>query len=376
MLRPKLQEIVRAAIGGGIALAVCGLILTSAHLLFGSIAAGVILVAPLGATTFLLFAVPNSPLSQPWSCVVGNTASAVVAIFVIGLKLPLAVASGLSVGGAIAAMGLLRAFHPPGAAVALSTVLGAAQLDTLGYGFAFIPVMLDTTILVLVGLAWNRLTGRNYLFRQPADTSTRAPADSPPAGRAGLSNEDLEALLNRFNLSANLGTEDFALILASAEEQVARRRFDGQTCGDIMSRKLITVEPGTPLGKVADLFSKHRFKTLPVVDNHGRLRGVISQNDLIQKAGREAIAYRSTFSAAKGLFKRATKRANMSAGDIMTAQPRTVSGATPLGDLIHLLADGGIQAAPVVDDGKLVGMITRSDLIAVLADIKAFPAPS
>ncbi|WP_146003534.1 HPP family protein [Kineobactrum sediminis] len=380
MLRPQPQEIVRAAIGGGIALAVCGLILTGVHLLFNDLAKGIILVAPLGATTFLLFAVPNSPLSQPWSCIIGNTASAVVAVFVIRLELPLAVASGLSVGGAIAAMGLLRALHPPGAAVALSTVLGAGQLDTLGYNFALVPVMLDTTILVLVGLAWNRLTGRSYLFRQLVDTTTTA-QDKPykaPARPLGLSTEDLEELLNRFNLSANLGTEDFALILASAEEEVARRRFEGQTCGDIMSRELITVEPGTPLDRIAELFSKHRFKTLPVVDSHRHLKGIVSQNDLIQKASREAVVYRGTFAAARELLKQATKKRNISAGDIMTAQPETVTGTTPIGDLVNLLADDEIQAVPVIDDGILVGIVTRSDLIAVFArsgSVEALPGP-
>jgi CBS domain-containing membrane protein len=124
MLRPNGLEPIRAATGAGVALALCGMIvvlITGHGIAQGS--GGLFLIAPLGATAFLVFAMPNSPLAQPWSAVVGNTVSAVAAIAVLKTGLPLAASAGLAVFLAILAMALLRALHPPGGAVALATVL-------------------------------------------------------------------------------------------------------------------------------------------------------------------------------------------------------------------------------------------------------------
>ena len=173
-------------------------------------------------------------------------------------------------------------------------------------------------------------------------------------------------MLDRFNLSANIGAEDFGRILAAAEAEAARRHFDGLTCAEIMSRDVVTVTPETRLGRVADLFREHRFKTLPVVEGGGRLRGIITQNDLIQRTRGDAALRRDSFaSALLGMLD--TVRGALVARDVMTAEVQTVAPGNGIGILVHLLADGGVQAAPVVVDGRLEGIVTRSDLLAVLA---------
>lgn len=70
-----------------------------------------LLVAPLGATAVLVFCVPNSPLAQPWSAVVGNVTSAIVALLVLRF-VPAPWATGGAVGAAVVAMMLMRALHP------------------------------------------------------------------------------------------------------------------------------------------------------------------------------------------------------------------------------------------------------------------------
>jgi hypothetical protein len=72
------------------------------------------IVAPVGASAVLLFAVPASPLAQPWSIVGGNVLSALFGVIVTGLVPEPALAAALAVGGAILAMSLLRCLHPPG----------------------------------------------------------------------------------------------------------------------------------------------------------------------------------------------------------------------------------------------------------------------
>ena len=368
MARPRLKETLRAALGAGLALVLCGSLLIGADLLFGPEGlTGLFLIAPLGATAFLIFAIPNSPLAQPWSAIMGNTVSALVAVTVLQTGWPVTLVAGLSVCGAIVAMALLRAMHPPGAAVALATALGGASLAPLGYSFAFMPVMLDSAILVLAGIAYNSLTGRKYPFRQRVAVNAHQTADPVARRRLGLSNDDLADLLGRFNLSANIGAEDFGRILAAAEEEAARRRFNGLRCGDFMSRDVVTVTAQTRLGVVADLFRKHHFKTLPVVDEKGLFLGIISQNNLIQKAREEALDHHQSFATAMSRLRHAGRRKPLRAGDIMTVGAAHVTTRTSVGDLIPILADGGVQAAPVLENGRLIGVITRSDLLEVLA---------
>lgn len=364
MARPRGAEPLRAALGAGLGLLACGLILAGVASYAVPGQAGLVLIAPLGASAFLMFALPNSPLAQPWSAVVGNTVSALVAVAVLHLHLPVTVAAGLAVGVAIVAMALLRALHPPGAAVALTTVL--ATPGSLGPGFALMPVMLDTVLLMLVAIAFNRATGRKYPFRQPHAESVHHTRDAAPDRRLGLSPEDLAELLGRFNLSANIGAEDFGRILAAAEEAAAERRFAALRCGEVMSRDVVRVAPHTRLRMVADLFRRHAFKALPVCAEGDRLVGLITQNDLIQRARRDALIARRSFAAALSLLLRGpgeTPRAR----DIMTPDPVTVTVDTPVGALLHALADGGVQAVPVLEGGRLVGILTRSDLLAVLA---------
>ena len=215
MQRPAGREPLRAALGAGLALLACGG-LVSLGGASGS-HAGLFLIAPLGATAFLLFAVPNSPLAQPWSAVVGNTVSAFVAVTVVLLDPPQAIAAGLAVFWAITGMAALRAMHPPGGAVALATVLSAPVVHEMGYRFVLAPVLLDTVVLVGAAMLFNRLTGRRYPFRQPAVPATR------PDLRLGLSPEDLADLLRRANQSANIGVEDFGRLLAAAEAEAATR---------------------------------------------------------------------------------------------------------------------------------------------------------
>lgn len=365
MSRPKPAETLRAALGAGLALSLCGAILFGLDLLHGG-GMGFLLIAPLGATAFLVFAVPNSPLAQPWSAVMGNGVAALGAIAVTGLGAPPQVSAGLAVGLAIALMSLLRAMHPPGAAVALATVLSTPPGTTLGLDFVLSPVLLDTVLLVLLGVAYNRVTGRRYPFRQPAAPGRHATADADTERRLGLSTDELAAVLDRFNLSANIGAEDFGRVLAAAEAEAARRHFDGLTCAEVMSRDVVSVTPETRLGVVADLFRTHAFKTLPVVDWEGRLAGVIDQNDLIQRARGEALLRQDRFAPTlRGMLD--SMRGGLVARDVMTTGVRTVHPGDGIGVLVQLLADGGVQAAPVVEDGWLVGIVTRSDLLAVLA---------
>src|SRR4051812_46069477 len=122
------------------------------------------MVAPLGASALLVFGLPASPLAQPWAVLAGNTLSALVGIASASLIPDPVLASGVAVALAMLLMVQMRCLHPPGGAAALMMVL-SHQVD---FGFALFPVLLDSLLLVLMGVLYNSLTGRPYPHAQVA----------------------------------------------------------------------------------------------------------------------------------------------------------------------------------------------------------------
>lgn len=116
------------------------------------------LMASLGASALLVFALPQSPMAQPWAVIAGNTLSALVGISVMHFMSEPLLAMPLAASFSILGMFILRCLHPPAAAVALIVVLGHVG----HYRYAFFPVMVDSVLLVLVGAIYSNLTGKLY----------------------------------------------------------------------------------------------------------------------------------------------------------------------------------------------------------------------
>ena len=113
-------EALRAGVGAIAGLGLAGLLLLSPAV---DLQLGLYLIAPFGATSVLLFAVPNSPLAQPWSAVVGNSVAALVGVAVCLTVADPALRIALAVGLAITATILCRAVHPPAGAVAMTAAM-------------------------------------------------------------------------------------------------------------------------------------------------------------------------------------------------------------------------------------------------------------
>jgi CBS domain-containing membrane protein len=334
--RPHLAEALRAGAGAALGLALAALVLQRSGM------AGAGLIAPFGASAFLIFAVPNSPLAQPWSAIVGSAVSALVAAAVLHLPLPVFANAALAVGAAILAMAATRSMHPPAGAVALLVVLSADPAAPPGPFLALSPVAEGAAVLVLAGILWNRLTGRVYPFRQPAAQGPHGTADPAADRRLGLRPDDLRMILDRLRLSPNLGPEDLGRALEQAEVEATARHLGALAASDIMSRDVIAVAPGTPAAQVAQAFLSYGFNTLPLCAPDGGLAGLIDDRALIG-ANPEALAE--------------------SLAHPVTALPPQAG----LADLLPLLSDGHQQSVPIVEAGRLIGIVTRSDLITLLA---------
>jgi len=137
--------------GGLIALAAV-LLISEAVLDLTSAAA---LVASMGASAVLLFAVPHGALAQPWPVFGGHLVSAVIGVACAQVLVEPVAAASVSVGLAIGAMHYLRCIHPPGGATALSAVVGGEAVHQLGFQFVLTPVMLNVVTILLVALLFN-----------------------------------------------------------------------------------------------------------------------------------------------------------------------------------------------------------------------------
>ena len=122
-------------------------------------------IASMGSSAMLLFAVPSSPFAQPWAIIGGNVISALVGVtcaqWINNTYLAASIAGAL----AIAFMFALRCMHPPGAAVALTAIVGGPTIQAMGYDFVWSPVGINSLLLLLSGLIFNNALQRRYPHR-------------------------------------------------------------------------------------------------------------------------------------------------------------------------------------------------------------------
>ena len=323
--------------------------------------AGPWLVAPLGATTVLVFAAPAGPMSQPWAAVGGNTVSALVGIAcVLTIREPLPVVAAASVSLAIAAMLALRCLHPPGGAVALTTAL--LGVDDLS--FALFPVAVNTLLLVLAGIAWHRANGRRYPHAQRVVVRQ---GEVP----SRFSSADFDKALSRYNEVLDVSRDDLENLLRQTELNAYQRLFGGLRCADVMSREPVTVQFGESLEDAWTLMRSRKIKALPVLDRTGRVAGIVTQADFLRHANldrRDGLGDRVR-DLVRGSGTLASSKPEV-VGQIMTRRVRVARDDRPVVDLLAAFSEDDHHHLPVVDgDGKLVGILTQSDFVRALARV-------
>lgn len=121
------------------------------------------------------------------------------------------------------------------------------------------------------------------------------------------------------------------------------------TVAQIMKTKLISAQPDTPLSDIAGLLIEHRITGLPVVDGEHRIVGVITEMDLIGTLGEPAGAHTV-------------------ASDVMTSNPITLPSDAPLHAAFDCLMTHTFRRVLIQDQGRLVGLISRTDLLPVILE--------
>ncbi len=144
-----------------------------------------------------------------------------------------------------------------------------------------------------------------------------------------------------------------------------------ETVRDVMTRSVLSVGPDTPLKDVALLLIEHRISGLPVVDGSGRVVGVISEGDLLVKERQpDAVRHRPLarlFGESAETRQLLAKAEARTAGDAMTAPAITVEASAPVGVAATLMIDRKVNRLPVTEGDRLVGIVTRADVIRTFA---------
>ena len=145
---------------------------------------------------------------------------------------------------------------------------------------------------------------------------------------------------------------------------------------DIMAREIITISPEAKTLDAARILLERRINGLPVVDADGRLVGILCQSDLV--AQQKRLSLPSFFNLLDGLIPLASTKtweqeiqrigANTVA-QAMTADPVTVSPDTSLEEIASLMVDRKLHTLPVVENGKLVGVVGKEDILRTLLNL-------
>lgn len=359
-------ERLRACIGTLFGIFVTGL---ASHLVLGPGSASPLLIAPMAASAVIVFAMPSSPLAQPWPLVGGNMLSAAIGVACARWIPDPALAGALAVTSALGAMFALRCLHPPGGAVALTAVIGGTAVQAQGFEFVLSPVGLNAMLLVGTALVFNNIARHRYPHLPHRDHANKHhTADLVPIDRVGFTADDLDTVLQRYNEVLDVSRDDLTELFMQAEMHAYRRRFDAITCSDIMSRDVVTVEFGTELEEAWMLLRRHKVKALPVVDRARRVIGIVTFVDFMKNANLDVY---DGFDLKLRHFIRRTSGTHSEkaevVGQIMTRTVRTAQTGMHIVELVPLLSDLGLHHIPIVDDeDRLAGMVTQSDLIAAL----------
>ena len=153
------------------------------------------------------------------------------------------------------------------------------------------------------------------------------------------------------------------------------------TAAELMTSQPVTVSPETGIGKVAELLVERRISAVPVCRPDGSLAGIISELD-VMKPFRDSIRRKrdrwlglmAEGEALSQEFLDYLREDTKSAADLMMRQVVTASPTTTLGEIAELMVAHGVKRIPIIEDGRVVGIVSRSDLIRAIAAAPALLA--
>jgi CBS domain-containing protein len=139
---------------------------------------------------------------------------------------------------------------------------------------------------------------------------------------------------------------------------------------DIMTKPVITVTPETKIAEVARLMLQHGISGLPVVDDRGQVVGIVTEGDLLRRSelgtGRQRPRWVQLLIGPGRLARDYVEAHARTVREVMSEDIASVSSADTLPDVVRLMEKRNIKRLPVIDDGRLVGIVSRANLVRAL----------
>jgi CBS domain-containing protein len=152
---------------------------------------------------------------------------------------------------------------------------------------------------------------------------------------------------------------------------------EGLTVRDIMQPNVITIGPDATVRELADLLAQHKISGVPVVDAGGLLIGMVSEADLIVQDADlhfphyiqflDSIIYLQSIHKFEERYKKAF---GARVADVMSTDVETIGPGASVYDAATLMADHKVNRLPVIENGRLVGIVTRGDIVRAIAESK------
>ncbi|PAT38449.1 HPP family protein [Vandammella animalimorsus] len=341
--------------------------------------------ATLASSALLVFALPFSPMAQPWAVLMGSllcTAVGMACSWLLGHNTVLA--ASLAVPLAIVAMIYLRAVHPPATSLALYAVLQHIQAPSV----LLFPIGFNLLLLIAIAMAYNHATGRRYPHRQ---ISTAAPDEASAQGKQLLTQTDVDQVLARHNELLAISRNDLTKMLQKASGAAYERTFGELRCADVMTTQVHSVQADMGIEEFEAYMRQYRHRELPVLDAQGHLLGTVGLAQWMdlqdQPPAAPAAAADSASQPAQGSRWRQWMRlpwkalaappeppaaqpapaAPQRVRDIMVPSVAVAHGEQPVLELLGLLCQGGLYHLPVVGENqRLLGIITQTDVLRAL----------
>jgi CBS domain-containing protein len=142
---------------------------------------------------------------------------------------------------------------------------------------------------------------------------------------------------------------------------------------DLMTSFVITVRPDATIEYAVQLMLQYRISALPVTDSDGTVLGIITEGDLLRRAETGTEKHHArwvSFLIGPGrLAQEYVHTHGRRVGEVMTERVLTVTPQTPLADLVALMETKHVKRVPVMDQGRLVGIVSRADVMAALVGL-------
>ncbi len=334
-------------------------------------------VASMGASAVLLFAVPLGPLSQPWPFVGGHLISGLIGVTVAGLVKEPVLAAALAVSLAIFVMYVTGCLHPPGGATALTVVAGGDAIRAMGYDYLLTPVLINVLVMLAWALLINNLLPNRYYpntLKRLKEAAADAVGTDRVEARLSIDKDDLEFALREMNEYVDVSREDLSRIFNLSATHARRRRMGEILCGEIMTREVVSAAYGDKVEDIWKLMWRHKIRSVPIIDSRRHVIGIVTIADFLNQVKSEdgrplTKRLRAFIEPSSG---NTTDKPEY-AGHVMTTPVITVREDQHILDLFPIFYEKGVHHLPVVDsEERLTGMLTPKNLLAALhADMLA-----